>query len=129
MSKKVLIVDDERQIVEVIAEYLEFEGYDSCTALNGEEGLRQMEEQHPDLVITDMRMPGMDGYEFCRRVRRAYDVPIIMLTGTIQTLKDTPGANLVDVFMTKPVQLPDLLAQVESVLGCGSSGDLTMAKT
>lgn len=129
MSKKVLIVDDERLIVEVIAEYLQFEGYDSCTALNGEEGLRQLEEQHPDLVITDMRMPGMDGYEFARRVRQAYDIPIIMLTGTIQTLDDLPGEKLVDAFMTKPVQLLDLLAQVESVLGCGRSEDLTTVKT
>ena len=116
MSKKVLIVDDERQIVEVIAEYLEFEGYDSCTALNGEEGLRQMEEQHPDLVITDMRMPGMDGYEFSRRIRQAYDIPIIMLTGTIHPSYSGPrsaSAQRKDVlkqFFNRSILGPKLLA-------------------
>ena len=128
MVKKILVVDDESMFLQVITECLELGGYESCTASGGEEGLRQLYEQRPDLVITDMRMPGMDGYEFARRVRQTCDVPIIMLTGAGLTLKDMPK-GLFQGFIAKPVQMLHLLTQVEMVLACGSNGNLAAVTT
>ena len=119
MVKKILVVDDEAMIREILAEWLEMSGYECCTASDGHEGLVQVREQRPDLVITDIRMPRMDGYEFSRRVRQISDVPIIVITG--QPLKDVPGENLMDGFIEKPVQMADFLAKVGLVLAAGNN--------
>jgi CheY-like chemotaxis protein len=116
MSKKVLVVDDQELVREVLAECLELGGYEPYLASNGDEGLRQLYEHQPDLVITDMRMPGMDGYEFSRLVRDACDAPIIMLTGLAEVAPDVPSLNLVDAFIAKPIKIHDLLAQVAALL-------------
>ncbi|MCH7745698.1 MAG: response regulator [Chloroflexi bacterium] len=116
MGKKVLVVDDQELVREVLADCLELGGYEPCLASNGDEGLRQLHEHQPDLVITDMRMPGMDGYEFCRLIRNASSVPIIMLTGLAGAAPDAPSLNLVDAFIAKPVKLQELLAQVGALL-------------
>lgn len=119
MGSKVLIVDDQESVREVLAECLELGGYELCLASNGDEGLRQLSEHRPDLVITDMRMPGMDGYEFCRLIRNVSSVPIIMLTGLAEAAPDAPSLNLVDAFIAKPVKIHELLAQVAALLSDG----------
>ena len=116
MGSKVLIVDDQESVREVLAECLELGGYEPFLASNGNEGLRQLYDHRPDLVITDMRMPGMDGYEFCRLIRNTCSVPIIMLTGLAEAAPDVPGLNLVDAFIAKPVKIYELLAQVAALL-------------
>ena len=114
-----LVVDDQELVREVLAECLELGGYELCLASNGDEGLRQLSEHRPDLVITDMRMPGMDGYEFCRLIRNVSSVPIIMLTGLAEAAPDAPSLNLVDAFIAKPVKIHELLAQVAALLSDG----------
>ena len=114
-----LVVDDQELVREVLAECLELGGYEPCLASNGNEGLRQLYEHRPDLVITDMRMPGMDGYEFCRLIRNVSSVPIIMLTGLAEAAPDAPSLNLVDAFIAKPVKIHELLAQVAALLSDG----------
>lgn len=123
MSSMILVVDDQESVRELIADALELGGYESRAASNGEEGLRQLYEQQPDLVITDMRMPGMDGFEFCRLVRQACDVPIIMLTGLGPGPQDVSSLNLVDAFIAKPFQISELLAQVAALLSEGQRSE------
>ncbi len=83
IEKRVLVVDDDDSVREMQTRFLEFGEYDPCAASSGEEGLRMLQERHPDLVISDVLMPGMDGYKFCRHVREVSDVPIMMLSGQV----------------------------------------------
>ena len=117
MSRMILIVDDEKSIQEVLAESLELGGYQSCTASDGIEGIRQLCNLGPDLIITDIRMPNLDGIEFCRLVRQESDVPIIIITGIGSKPQEFSDSNLIDAFMSKPVHLTELLAQVAALLG------------
>ena len=126
MTSKVLIVDDEKVIQELLIALLETEGYEICTASNGEEGLRQFQEAQPDLIVSDVMMPVMDGYEFCRRVREISDVPIIMITGMGGHSENVLKLNLVDVFMDKPIEMDDFLSQVDTLLN--RNRDIGLAK-
>ena len=119
MAKKVLIVDDEKVIQELLVAFLEMEGYETCVASNGEEGLRQFHESHPDLIVSDVMMPLMDGYEFCGRVRKMSDVPIIVITGMGGHAEDVLALNLADAFMDKPIEMGAFVSQVDALLGGG----------
>ena len=116
MGAKVVVVDDQDMIRDVLVETLQLGGYEAFQACNGKEGLRVVEEHSPDLVITDVRMPGMDGFEFSRRLRDTSETRILMLSGLDEQSQDDHPAGLIDAYMTKPIMLQDFLAVVESII-------------
>ncbi|MCI0437762.1 MAG: response regulator transcription factor [Chloroflexi bacterium] len=115
--QRVLVVDDDRTISDVVARYLESEGYDVDVALDGEAALRQAEAHHPDLVVLDLMLPRVDGLEVCRQLRTRGSVPIIMLTAKGEETDKLVGLNLgADDYMTKPFSPRELVARVKAVL-------------
>ncbi len=117
---KVLIVDDEERMTRVIADYLRIKGYDTAEAADGEEALRQFAAFKPDLVLLDVMMPKMDGWEVCSRIRQQSSVPIIMLTARGEEEDELKGFSLgVDEYIAKPFSLKILLARIEAVLRRG----------
>jgi two-component system KDP operon response regulator KdpE len=114
---RILIVDDDPDTTGLLRLWLEREGYDVCAAHAPSEALRQLFQQRPDLVLLDVALPEMDGWEVCRRVRQVSDVPIIVVTGRAETedkvLALTIGA---DDYVTKPFEFPELLARVKALL-------------
>ncbi len=96
MAETVLIVDDQPVMLDMLKECLESMGYETCVASNANEGLRRLYERRPDLVITDLWMPGIDGFEFSRIIRYTCDVPIMMLTALGQAEDRDYDLNLVD---------------------------------
>lgn len=117
MSKKVLIVDDEKNIVDIIAFNLKKEGYEVATAMDGEEGLSRVLELDPDLILLDVMMPKMDGYEVCRKVREKKNTPIIMLTARAEEVDKVLGLELgADDYVTKPFGIRELMARVKANL-------------
>jgi two-component system alkaline phosphatase synthesis response regulator PhoP len=114
---KLLIVDDDDKLVEAIKLYLSRVGYDIITAADGLQGMQQMYSQRPDLIILDVMMPTMDGWETCHRIREISDVPIIMLTARGQESDRVMGLKLgADDYVAKPFSLKELEARVEAVL-------------
>jgi DNA-binding response OmpR family regulator len=103
---------------EVIERWLQLAGYQTCSASNGKEGLKELYERRPDLVISDIMMPGMDGHEFCGLVREFSNVPIIMLTGLGQISEHAQRANglHISAFLTKPLSLANFLEKVGGAL-------------
>ena len=93
-KQKILVVDDDSNIAELVSLYLIKEGYDTERALNGREALRQMQKFSPNLVILDVMMPEMDGYETCREIRKQSSVPVIMLTAKGETFDKVLGLEL-----------------------------------
>lgn len=117
MAATVLIVDDEPGIVDLLTAWMELAGYEACTASNGYEGLRQLYQHRPDLVISDVMMPGMDGYEFCHLVRQACDVSIMLITGVEQEEDKVKRLSRdIDSYMMKPFRMQEFLSQVEALL-------------
>jgi two-component system, OmpR family, KDP operon response regulator KdpE len=113
----VLVVDDEVSIVKFLRANLEANGFDVVTALNGEEGLRTFEKELPDLVILDIMMPVMDGFEVCRRIREWSQVPIIMLSARGDERDKVKCLNLgADDYVTKPFGAGELTARVRAVM-------------
>ena len=117
MSKKVLIVDDEKNIVEIIAFNLKKEGYEVLKARDGEEGLEKVFSEDPDLILLDIMMPKLDGYEVCRRIREKKNTPIIMLTARAEEVDKVLGLELgADDYVTKPFGVRELMARVKANL-------------
>ncbi len=118
MLQKILVVDDELQIVRVARSYLEKAGYRVLTASNGREALFIARYEKPDLVVLDLQMPEMDGLEFTRRVRAEQpDIAIIMLTARVEEVDRILGLELgADDYMTKPFSPRELVARVRTVL-------------
>lgn len=113
----ILVVDDEPRIVRLVRSNLEPNGYKILTAADGENGLRQAEMHDPDLIILDIMMPGMDGWDVCRRVREFSTVPIIMLTAKGDESDKVKGLELgADDYLPKPFGINELLARVKAVL-------------
>lgn len=115
--KRVLVVDDQKTITDLLADVLETAGYLVTTASNGKQGIRALFDTRPDLVITDLFMPSMDGNEFSRLVRMACDAPIIMLTAVEQIPHEIFQLHLVDDYLIKPVHIQLLLDRVATLLG------------
>jgi DNA-binding response OmpR family regulator len=115
---RILIVDDEPEIVRGIQDNLRFEGYDTSAAFDGEEGLRRATSDAPDLVLLDVMMPNVSGWDVCRELRRrGIDVPIIMLTARGEEDDRVRGLELgADDYVAKPFALRELLARVRAVL-------------
>lgn len=114
---KVLVVDDEASIVNIIAYNLKKEGYEVITAENGEDGLELALSENPDLVLLDIMMPKMDGYEVCRKLREKSNVPIIMLTARADEVDKVIGLEMgADDYVTKPFGNRELMARVKAHL-------------
>lgn len=121
MGKKVLIVDDEPNIVISLEFLMKREGFEVSIARDGEEALRKVEESVPDLILLDVMMPKKSGFEVCQQLRAnpAYSaLKIIMLTAKGRDTEVTKGLDLgADAYMTKPFSTKELAAQVKSLLG------------
>ena len=117
MMKKILVVDDEKPISDIIRFNLEKEGYDVSVAFDGEEAVEQFEAVGPDLVLLDLMLPKMDGLEVCRQIRKTSDVPIIMLTAKDSEIDKVLGLELgADDYITKPFSNRELAARVKANL-------------
>jgi two-component system response regulator VicR len=117
MSKKILVVDDEKNIVDIIAFNLHKEGFEAICAYDGEEGLRLALSQNPELVLLDIMMPGLDGFEVCKRIREKSQMPIIMLTARAEEVDKVLGLELgADDYVTKPFGVRELMARVRANL-------------
>lgn len=118
MTAKVLVIDDDRKITAFLRRSLVFEGYEVQVAGNGEEGLRLAAGWQPDLVLLDVLMPVMDGWEVCRRLRSASPgLPVLMLTARDEVADRVKGLDLgADDYLVKPFALEELLARVRALL-------------
>ncbi|HHY56249.1 MAG TPA: response regulator transcription factor [Chloroflexi bacterium] len=117
MDATILIVDDEPNIVELNRLYLEGAGYRVLTARTGAEALARFRSDHPDLVVLDLMLPGVDGWSVCREIRRESQTPIIMLTARTEDIDRILGLELgADDYMTKPYNPRELVARVRAVL-------------
>jgi DNA-binding response OmpR family regulator len=117
MSWKILLVDDDPTLLRFLQDYLREEKHEVLSANNGPEALRVAYREHPDLVILDVMMPVMDGWEVCARLRELSDVPIILLTAKSTEADKLRGFQLgVDDYMTKPFSFAELSARIQAVL-------------
>ena len=115
--KTILVVDDEPQIVQLVRDYLEHGGFKVLTAPDGPTALRTASTQHPDLVVLDLGLPGIDGLDVTRSLRRNGVVPIIMLTARADESDKLVGLELgADDYLTKPFSPKELVARIRSVL-------------
>src|SRR5687768_13127671 len=120
MSKRLLVVDDEPNLLRAVAACLKTEDYEVTTARSGNEALLQLAESVPDLIISDIRMPGMDGYKLARQLRgspRTALVPIVFLTAKDETADRVEGFRAgIDAYLTKPFEPTELIAVVKGIL-------------
>jgi DNA-binding response OmpR family regulator len=117
MTRTILVVDDEPEIVRFVRAYLEDAGYRVVVASEGQEALFVARHEKPDLVILDLMMPGMDGWDFCQRYRQERDTPIIILTARVEESDQVLGFELgADDYVTKPFSPRALVARVRAVL-------------
>jgi len=116
-KQKILIVDDDENIAELIAMYLTKECYDTMTVGDGESALRAFEEYKPNLMLLDLMLPGIDGYQVCRKIRVDSQVPIIMLSAKGEVFDKVLGLELgADDYIIKPFDSKELVARVKAVL-------------
>ncbi|MBB5324106.1 two-component system response regulator VicR [Anoxybacillus tepidamans] len=117
MEKRILVVDDEKPIADILQFNLQREGYEVICAYDGVEALQKVEEIIPDLILLDIMLPQKDGMEVCREVRKKYDMPIIMLTAKDSEIDKVLGLELgADDYVTKPFSTRELLARVKANL-------------
>lgn len=115
--KKVLLIDDEERMLELLALYLQPYHYDCRKALGAKEGLKCIREERFDIVLLDIMMPEMDGWEACREIRQYSDVPIIMVTAREQKEDTVKGLKLgADDYITKPFDEEELIARMDALL-------------
>ena len=116
-KQKILIVDDDNNIAELVALYLTKECFETKIVNDGEEALKQFHIFHPDLILLDLMLPGIDGYQVCREIRHTSDVPIIMLSAKGETFDKVLGLELgADDYIIKPFDSKELVARVRAVL-------------
>ena len=120
--KKILVVDDEKPISDIVKFNLNKEGYEVFTAYDGEEALEKVREVEPDLILLDLMLPKMDGLEVAREVRKTYDMPIIMVTAKDSEIDKVLGLELgADDYVTKPFSNRELVARVKANLRRGAT--------
>ena len=116
-KQKILIVDDDTNISELISLYLNKECFETRCEENGEDALKAFSEFHPDLILLDLMLPGMDGYQVCREIRRHSQTPIIMLSAKGEVFDKVLGLELgADDYIIKPFDSKELVARVKAVL-------------
>jgi DNA-binding response OmpR family regulator len=117
MTKKILIIDDEAKIVEICQDYLKAAGFSVVTSLDGEGGLEKARKEKPDLILLDLMLPGIDGLDICRELRKESNTPIIMLTARVEETDKLIGLELgADDYITKPFSPREMVARVRTVL-------------
>lgn len=117
MSHKILVVDDDLNICELLKLYLENDGYTVITANDGKAAVDAFEAKSPDLVLLDIMLPKMDGWQVCREIRKTSSAPIIMLTAKGETFDKVLGLELgADDYVTKPFEAKEVMARVKAVL-------------
>ncbi|WP_248628942.1 response regulator YycF [uncultured Enterococcus sp.] len=118
--KKILVVDDEKPISDIVKFNLAKEGYEVFSAYDGEEALQKVEEIHPDLILLDLMLPKIDGLEVAKEVRKTYDMPIIMVTAKDSEIDKVLGLEIgADDYVTKPFSNRELVARVKANLRRG----------
>lgn len=116
-TEKILVVDDDNNICELLRLYLEKEGYSVTLAKTGMQAVRSFAEQQPDLMLLDIMLPELDGWQVCREVRKYSNKPIIMLTAKGETFDKVLGLELgADDYITKPFEAKEVLARIKAVL-------------
>lgn len=116
-KRRILIVDDDENIAELISLYLVKECFDTEMAANGEEALKKFESYHPHLILLDIMLPGIDGYDVCREIRKKSNVPIIMLSAKGEVFDKVLGLKIgADDYMVKPFDSNELVARVQAIL-------------
>ena len=116
-NTKIFIVDDDANICELLRICLEKEGYDTVIANDGLSAISTFKEETPDLVLLDIMMPKVDGWQVCREIRKVSNIPIIMLTAKSETFDKVLGLELgADDYMVKPVESKELIARIKAVL-------------
>lgn len=116
-NEKILIVDDDKNICELLRLYLAKEGYETAMAYDGETAVSAFESEKPALVLLDIMMPKMDGWEVCRRIRAVSEVPVIMLTAKGETFDKVLGLELgADDYVVKPFDSKEVVARIKAVL-------------
>ena len=118
MAEKVLVVDDERQIRDLLGEFLEREGYEVLLSSAGEEAIELAERKIPHAILLDVKMPGIDGIEVCKRLKaepKTQFIPVIMITGYVDN-KMVAIESGADDFVNKPIDLVELAVRVKSIL-------------
>lgn len=116
-KKHILVIDDERALLKLVKNILEPKGYKVSLAASGHSGLALMEKEHPDLIILDMKMPGLNGFQVLDLIRQRSNVPVIMLTGVIDKNILSKSLNIgADDYITKPFNPDVLVARIEAKL-------------
>lgn len=131
MSNKILVVDDDLNICELLKLYLENEGYTAFVANDGQAAVDTFAVKNPDLVLLDIMLPKMDGWQVCREIRKTSSVPIIMLTAKGETFDKVLGLELgADDYVTKPFDAKEVMARIKAVLrrSKGESGTAAQEK-
>jgi DNA-binding response OmpR family regulator len=117
MDNKVLIVEDEPTLLETLEYNLSRRGYQVCTATDGPSAVEMARQEQPDLIVLDVMLPGLDGFEVCRILRPEMSVPILMLTARDEEVDKVVGLEVgADDYMTKPFSMRELLARVKALL-------------
>jgi DNA-binding response OmpR family regulator len=118
------VIDDDRKLCGLLSAYLGGSGFEVLTAHDADEGMRLLRSDHPDLVVLDVMLPGMDGFETCRAIRRASAVPIVMLTARGEVTDRVVGLELgADDYMQKPFEPRELVARIQAILRRGRTTD------
>lgn len=131
MSNKILVVDDDLNICELLKLYLENEGYTAFVANDGQAAVDTFAAKNPDLLLLDIMLPKMDGWQVCREIRKTSSVPIIMLTAKGETFDKVLGLELgADDYVTKPFDAKEVMARIKAVLrrSKGESGTAAQEK-
>jgi DNA-binding response OmpR family regulator len=117
MDQTILIIDDDAKLNRLLEDYLSKFGFRVMTAVRSEDGLKLLSRERPDLVILDVMLPGMDGFEVCREIRKTMDVPVVMLTARGEVTDRIVGLELgADDYLSKPFEPRELVARIQSVL-------------
>jgi len=124
LTGRILVVDDEQNILDLVRMYLERDGYIVLEAKNGRAALESIRKDKPDLVVLDIMLPGMDGFDVCRQARLESDVPILMLTARDEDIDKIVGLELgADDYLTKPFNPRELVARVKAILRRAETSD------
>jgi DNA-binding response OmpR family regulator len=124
-AAKILVVDDEQSLVDLVRSYLEAEGYTVLEALDGITALQIASHEQPDVIVLDVMMPGLDGVEVCRRLRQFSDAHVLMLTSRSHEIDKLIGLSVgADDYMTKPFSPRELVARVKAMLRRAQSGGM-----
>jgi len=121
---KILIVDDNKQITSILEEYAKKEGYTTQIARDGQEAIKEFEKINPDIILLDVMMPKMDGFEVCREIRKKSNVPILMITARGEDFERIMGLDIgADDYIVKPFSPPEVMARIRAILRRLNTGE------